>query len=172
MAHRKGISFFYLQFVLACIVGVLLVGLYLYIQSSDTSERMPLYFPSSTSLAYSQSIDATVYVPEFRIIPKMTVYQRFFRTKTDFMAKKVLKELVLGPHSIYMKNLIPFEVYVQSILIGVKDGENKRKVFIQLSGKKDALTNHDIQKIQHWLQYNMNVYFPMYVIKVAQLVGA
>lgn len=168
MSNKEGISIFYVQCVLACMGILCIISLSIYMESNDTQERIPLYFPSSTAFENGKNIDNTMYVPEFRIIPEMSIYDIVFRFDTSFVIKKVLHELLLGSHSIYMRQVIPVGVSVCSILIGKRNKDDTYKIFIQLEDIRKNKTNHDFDKIEHWLTYNMNVYFPSYKVQVTQ----
>ncbi len=166
MTHKKGISVFYLQFVIACIGIVCGVSFYLYVQANEIQEKIPIYFPSNEVFENDKDINNTIYVPEFRIIPGVSIYDIVFHFNTPVMIKKVLRELLLGSHSLYTRQIVPQGVFVHSVFIGTQNKNNKYKIFIQLEGTRANITKYDFDRIEHWLTYNMNIYFPLYDVQL------
>lgn len=170
---KKGASaggnMFYASCVLVAMAAVLALSLLVYLVSPRVLNNVPLYFPTSRSLQnmeqdpqaameFSSELHA---IP--RVLPRAVSAQGVGQVSAaDAKITYFVRELLLGPRSIYMVSPVPELFTVRSVLVG--GYKSKTMVFVEFAPASEAQENTQLsdaqrQRIERWLSYNVSKYF-------------
>ncbi len=152
----------YTSLVFIAIIFVYIVDVQLYFNSDNRLEKKVLYFPPAT-------VDSG-FSPELHRIPLVSPLNAK-KSVNNSSLEVFIKELFLGPQSIYNDSLVHNYVRLQRVIYSSHDTRNLAFIFLAFEDtvaqeSKNIANNERINMIKEWLLFNINNYYDIDTITI------